>query len=136
MINDILNEADSKMDKSVDSTREEFAAIRAGRANPSVFNKIVVDYYGSPTPLQSLATFTAPEARVIMIAPFDVNAEPMVVAVSVPAYDATKYHQVEALTVAVLPHGQGEPVDGDAVMKSKLLMATVPPAPEIGRAHV
>ena len=74
MINDILNEADSKMDKSVDSTREEFAAIRAGRANPSVFNKIVVDYYGSPTPLQQLASFTAPEARVIIIAPYDQGA--------------------------------------------------------------
>ena len=74
MINDILNEADSKMDKSVDSTREEFAAIRAGRANPSVFNKIVVDYYGSPTPLQQLASFTAPEARVISIAPYDQGA--------------------------------------------------------------
>lgn len=74
MINDILHEADNKMDKSVDSTREEFAAIRAGRANPSVFNKIVVDYYGSPTPLQQLASFTAPEARVIIIAPYDQGA--------------------------------------------------------------
>ncbi|MGY2704221.1 ribosome recycling factor [Nocardioides sp. HB32] len=71
MINDILNEADSKMDKSVESTREEFAAIRAGRAHPSMFSKIVVDYYGSPTPIQQLASFTAPEARVILIAPFD-----------------------------------------------------------------
>ena len=74
MINDILNEADSKMDKSVDSTREEFAAIRAGRANPSMFNKIVVDYYGTPTPLQELASFTAPEARIILIAPYDQSA--------------------------------------------------------------
>ena len=71
MINEILNEADSKMDKSVESTREEFAAIRAGRAHPSMFSKIVVDYYGSPTPIQQLASFTAPEARVILIAPFD-----------------------------------------------------------------
>jgi ribosome recycling factor len=71
VINDILNEADSKMDKSVESTREEFAAIRAGRAHPSMFSKIVVDYYGSPTPIQQLASFTAPEARVILIAPFD-----------------------------------------------------------------
>ncbi|WP_197025233.1 MULTISPECIES: ribosome recycling factor [unclassified Nocardioides] len=70
-MNDILNEADSKMDKSVESTREEFAAIRAGRAHPSMFSKIVVDYYGSPTPIQQLASFTAPEARVILIAPFD-----------------------------------------------------------------
>nr|WP_221634194.1 ribosome recycling factor [Nocardioides luti] len=62
------------MDKSVEATREEFAAIRAGRAQPSMFNKIVVDYYGSPTPLQQLASFTAPEARIILIQPFDVSA--------------------------------------------------------------
>ena len=74
MINDILNEADGKMDKSVEATREEFAAIRAGRAHPSMFNKIVVDYYGSPTPLQQLASFTAPEARVILIQPYDQGA--------------------------------------------------------------
>ena len=74
MINDILHEADGKMDKSVEATREEFAAIRAGRAQPSMFSKIVVDYYGSPTPLQQLASFTAPEARIILIQPFDVSA--------------------------------------------------------------
>jgi len=74
VINDILNEADTKMDKSVEATREEFAAIRAGRAHPSMFNKIVVDYYGSPTPLQQLASFTSPEARVILISPYDQGA--------------------------------------------------------------
>ena len=74
MINDILHEADGKMDKSVEATREEFAAIRAGRAHPSMFNKIVVDYYGSPTPLQQLASFTAPEPRIILISPFDIGA--------------------------------------------------------------
>lgn len=74
MINEILNEADDKMDKSVDSTREEFATIRAGRVNPSMFNKIVVDYYGSPTPLQQLASFTASEARIILISPYDLGA--------------------------------------------------------------
>jgi ribosome recycling factor len=74
VINEILNEADAKMDKSVEATREEFAAIRAGRAHPSMFSKIVVDYYGSPTPLQQLASFTAPEARVILIAPYDQSA--------------------------------------------------------------
>ncbi|WP_200954688.1 MULTISPECIES: ribosome recycling factor [unclassified Nocardioides] len=73
-MNDTLNEADHKMGKSVDATREEFAAIRAGRAHPSMFSKITVDYYGSPTPLQQLASFTAPEARIIIVAPFDVGA--------------------------------------------------------------
>ena len=74
MINDILNEADGKMDKSVEATREEFAAIRAGRAQPSMFSKITVDYYGTPTPLQQLASFTAPEARIILIQPYDMGA--------------------------------------------------------------
>lgn len=74
MINDILDEADDKMDKSVESTREEFAAIRAGRVSPSMFSKINVDYYGTPTPLQQLASFTAPEARIILISPYDMGA--------------------------------------------------------------
>ncbi|MFC7496161.1 MULTISPECIES: ribosome recycling factor [unclassified Nocardioides] len=73
-MNDILNEADGKMDKSVEATREEFAAIRAGRAHPSMFSKLTADYYGTPTPLQQLASFTAPEARVILIQPFDQGA--------------------------------------------------------------
>jgi ribosome recycling factor len=74
VINSILNEADEKMDKSVEATREEFAAIRAGRAQPSMFAKITADYYGTPTPLQQLASFTAPEARIIIISPYDMGA--------------------------------------------------------------
>ncbi|RYP84587.1 ribosome recycling factor [Nocardioides guangzhouensis] len=74
MINDVLSEADHKMDKSVEATREEFAAIRAGRATPSMFNKITADYYGTPTPLQQLASFTAPEARIILVQPYDMGA--------------------------------------------------------------
>ncbi|MFT4082468.1 MAG: ribosome recycling factor [Nocardioides sp.] len=73
-MNDILNEADAKMDKSVEAAREEFATIRAGRAHPSMFNKIMVDYYGSPTPIQQLASFTSPEPRIILVAPFDIGA--------------------------------------------------------------
>jgi ribosome recycling factor len=74
VINEILNEADGKMDKSVEATREEFATIRAGRATPAMFNKILVDYYGTPTPLQQLASFTAPEARIILVQPYDMGA--------------------------------------------------------------
>jgi ribosome recycling factor len=71
VINQTLNEADQKMAKSVEATREEFAAIRAGRANPQMFSKLTAEYYGSQTPIQSLATFTAQDARTILIAPFD-----------------------------------------------------------------
>ncbi|WP_199904953.1 ribosome recycling factor [Nocardioides sediminis] len=73
-MNDVLNEADQKMDKSVEATREEFAAIRAGRAHPSMFNKVVVDYYGTPTPIQQLASFTSQDARTILISPYDMGA--------------------------------------------------------------
>ena len=78
MINETLNEADQKMDKAVGVAREEFAAIRAGRANPSMFAKITADYYGTPTPIQQLASFTSPEARIILVSPFDVNAMPAI----------------------------------------------------------
>ncbi len=74
MINETLKEAETKMAKAVEVTREDFAAIRTGRAHPSMFHKINADYYGSPTPLQQLASFTVPEARVIIIAPFDQSA--------------------------------------------------------------
>lgn len=74
MINDILNEADQKMDKSVEATREEFSTIRAGRANPAMFAKLTADYYGTQTPLQQLASFTSQDARTIIVAPFDMGA--------------------------------------------------------------
>jgi ribosome recycling factor len=74
VINDTLNEAEQKMGKAVEVTREDFAAIRTGRAHPQMFHKITADYYGAPTPLQQLASFTVPEARVIIIAPFDQSA--------------------------------------------------------------
>ena len=78
MINQTLNEADSKMKKAVEVTGEDFAAIRTGRANPSMFHKLTAEYYGTQTPLQQLATFTAPEARVIIVAPFDMTALPAI----------------------------------------------------------
>jgi len=74
VINQVLSEADQKMDKSVEATREEFAAIRAGRAHPSMFAKLTAEYYGTPTPLQQLASFTAPEARIILVQPYDLGA--------------------------------------------------------------
>jgi ribosome recycling factor len=62
------------MNKAVEVTREDFAAIRTGRANPSMFHKLTADYYGTPTPLQQLASFTAPEPRVIIVAPYDMGS--------------------------------------------------------------
>ena len=74
MINDILSDADTKMTKAVEVTREEFSTIRAGRANPQMFAKLTALYYGTPTPLQQLASFTSQDARTILVTPFDMGA--------------------------------------------------------------
>jgi ribosome recycling factor len=71
MIDQILADAQAKMDKAIEVAREDFSSIRTGRANPAMFNKIVVEYYGTPTPLQQLASFQSPEARLIIVSPFD-----------------------------------------------------------------
>ena len=71
MIDDTLLEAEEKMEKAIEVAKEDFAAIRTGRANPAMFSKIMVDYYGSPTPLQQLASFQTPEARTVIVAPYD-----------------------------------------------------------------
>ena len=69
-----MKKAESKMTKSVDRLKGEFAAIRAGRANPAVLDKVMVDYYGSPTPLKSLANISVPDPRTLLISPFDPKA--------------------------------------------------------------
>jgi ribosome recycling factor len=74
MIDETLLEAEDKMEKAVEVAKEDFAGIRTGRATPGMFNKLVVDYYGAPTPLQQLASFQTPEARTILISPFDKSA--------------------------------------------------------------
>jgi len=66
-----LFEAEEKMEKTVEAAKEAFAGIRTGRAHPGMFQKVLVDYYGAPTPLQQLASFQNPEARTIIISPFD-----------------------------------------------------------------
>lgn len=71
MIDQILTDAEAKMNKAIEVAREDFSTIRTGRANPAMFNKIVVEYYGTPTPLQQLASFQSPEARLIIVSPFD-----------------------------------------------------------------
>lgn len=74
MIDDILLEAEERMDKAVQATQDDFQNIRTGRANPGMFNQLVVNYYGAPTPLQQLASINIPEARTVLISPFDRNA--------------------------------------------------------------
>jgi len=74
VIEETLLEAEEKMDKAVEVAKEDFASVRTGRANPGLYNKVLVDYYGSPTPLQQLASFAIPDARTILITPFDKSA--------------------------------------------------------------
>ncbi|WP_026653221.1 ribosome recycling factor [Butyrivibrio proteoclasticus] len=70
-MNERLKEYNDKMQKSLDFLKEELASIRAGRANPHVLDKIKVDYYGTPTPIQQVGNVSVPEARIIQIAPWD-----------------------------------------------------------------
>ena len=74
MIDDTMLEAEEKMEKAIEVAKEDFATIRTGRANAAMFNKLTVEYYGSRTPLQQLASFQTPEARTILITPFDKSA--------------------------------------------------------------
>ncbi|MCC9198123.1 ribosome recycling factor [Arthrobacter sp. zg-Y820] len=74
MIEETLAEATDKMDKAVEVAKEDFATIRTGRATPALFSKVLVDYYGSPTQLQQLASFGTPDARTLLITPYDVSA--------------------------------------------------------------
>ncbi len=74
MVDDLVNDAKSRMEKSVEATRHEFSTVRTGRAAPALLERITVDYYGTPTPLNQLAGIQAPDPRSLVISPYDVNA--------------------------------------------------------------
>ncbi|TDD11127.1 ribosome recycling factor [Nonomuraea diastatica] len=78
MIDETLLEAEDKMDKAVSVAKEDFASIRTGRVTPSMFNKINAEYYGTPTPIQQLASFHVPEARMVLIQPYDKSSMPAI----------------------------------------------------------
>ena len=71
MIDDVLLNAEEKMTASVEHTRGELASIRTGRANPAMFNGVMADFYGAPTPINQMATVSVPEPRMLIIKPFD-----------------------------------------------------------------
>ena len=73
MIDDTLLDAEERMDKALSVAREDLGSVRTGRAAPSMFNKIVVDYYGAPTPVPQMASISVPEARMAVIKPYDVS---------------------------------------------------------------
>lgn len=78
MIKEIEKNLQEKMDKTIQVLKNEYAAIRAGRANPALLDRVHVEYYGSDTPLNQLANVTAPEARVLMISPWDAKSIPAI----------------------------------------------------------
>jgi ribosome recycling factor len=73
VIDETLLDAEEKMEKAVSVAKEELSGVRTGRANPAMFSRIHVDYYGSPTPLNQLAGINIPEARMVIIKPYDVS---------------------------------------------------------------
>lgn len=73
MIDDVLLDGEERMTKAVDHTRDELASIRTGRANPAMFNGIVAEFYGSPTPINQMATISVPEPRMLLVKPFDAS---------------------------------------------------------------
>ena len=73
MISDILSDAEDNMELAIEYAKDEFAAIRTGRANAGMFSKIVIDYYGSPTPLPQMASIGTPEPRMAIIKPYDAS---------------------------------------------------------------
>ena len=71
IVKDLLDDANVRMDKSVEATRHEFGTVRTGRASPSLLDRVQVDYYGAVTPLRQLASIAASEARLLTITPYD-----------------------------------------------------------------
>jgi len=71
VIDETLFEAEEKMDRAIEFAKEEFAAIRTGRATAAMFSKIIIDYYGTPTPLTQMASIATPEPRMALIKPYD-----------------------------------------------------------------
>jgi ribosome recycling factor len=70
-IEEFLADAKRRMDKSIEATHHEFNSIRTGRASPALLDRVTIDYYGTPTPLKSLASISAPEPRLLVVQPFD-----------------------------------------------------------------
>lgn len=70
-LDEIITDASHRMDQAVEKVSEDFAGIRTGRANPQLLHRIMVEYYGTPTPLQQLANFAVPEPRMLLVNPFD-----------------------------------------------------------------
>ncbi len=78
MVDEALKQAEQKMQKAIEVAREEFGGVRTGRASPQLLQRLTVDYYGTQTPMQQLASFSVPEPRLLVIHPYDRNAMQMI----------------------------------------------------------
>jgi len=78
MVEEALKQAEQKMQKAIEVARDEFGGVRTGRASPQLLQRLTVDYYGTQTPLQQLASFSVPESRLLVIHPYDRNAMHMI----------------------------------------------------------
>ncbi len=107
MLDDVKTEVEGKMKKALEAIKRDFQAMRTGRASPSLVEPLKVDYYGTPTPLQQLATVSVPEARQILIKPYDVS-------------------QIKAIEKAILASELGITPNNDG----KMIRLTLPPLTE------
>ena len=78
MISDVLAEAKDKMGKAVEAAKDDFATVRTGRANPALFQKVLVDYYGTPTPVNQVSTVTVVDARMLSVKPWEKSMVPAI----------------------------------------------------------
>jgi ribosome recycling factor len=78
MTEDVLKDAEERMKKAVEAIRRDLTSIRTGRATPSLVDRVMVEYYGTPTPLNQLAQISAPEARLLVVQPYDKSAMPLI----------------------------------------------------------
>ena len=118
MIDKIVNEAEAKMGKSIEAMQQSLTSIRTGRANPALIDRVMVPYYGTPTPLNQLAQISAPEARMLIV----------------QVYDRSQMGAVEKALRA--PELGLNPASDGQVLRVPIPPLTEERRKEIGRAHV
>ncbi len=127
-MDNIMNEAERKFKNAVEATGHEFASIRTGRASPALVERLQVSYYGAPTPLNQIATISAPEARLLVIQPYDRNSIP----------DIEK--AITQSDLGLMPSDDGEvvrlPIPQLTEERRKELSKLVKVRAEEGRVHV
>src|SRR5215212_9136140 len=112
-IEEFLDDAERRMDRSIETTRTEFNSVRTGRASAALLDRITIDYYGTPTPLKNMATIGVPEPRMITVQPFDPS-------------------QIKALEKAVQESDLGLPPSNDG----KLIRLPIPQLTEEGKVAI